>query len=181
VIVRRVSVVAVVVGVGLLASGCGGEPAPAESTPLFASEEEAFAAAEQTYREYVDAGNAIDLADPSSFEPVLALTTGEANSNERKSLTQMAAEGWTVSGDSKLIWFRGRTWDASAQHVAARACIDVTEVEVLDADGASQIRPDRRNRYAVDLGFDAVASAPVGLKIDSSTAVEDEECSATKE
>ncbi len=51
---------------------------------MFASEEEAFAAAEETYRAYVDALNQVDLSDPETFEAVYAWTTGDANADERK-------------------------------------------------------------------------------------------------
>ena len=65
--------------------GCGTPTDPAEPTPVFTSEEQAFAAAEETYRAYVDALNQVDLSDPATFEPVFALTTGEANAVRRES------------------------------------------------------------------------------------------------
>ncbi len=78
-----------------LLSGCTGEPAPVVSTPSFATEDEAFAAAEQTYRNYVDALNQVDLSDPATFEPVYAWTTGDANARARETFSQMHADGWT--------------------------------------------------------------------------------------
>ena len=75
-------VLALVTGV---ATGCFAQPDPEpESTPLFASEDEAFAAAEETYRQYVDALNQVDLSDPETFEDVYAWTTGEANAGARE-------------------------------------------------------------------------------------------------
>src|SRR5688500_5990965 len=68
---RSVALAAPALVTGLLA-GCAGDPEPAETTHGFASEEEAFAAAEETYRAYVDALNQVDLSDPETFEPVLA-------------------------------------------------------------------------------------------------------------
>ncbi|HOQ22628.1 MAG TPA: hypothetical protein PLN62_09415, partial [Microbacterium sp.] len=62
------------VGAALLAlalvTGCAPEPAPTPTPTGFASDDEAFAAAEATYRAYVDALNAVDLSDPATFEPV---------------------------------------------------------------------------------------------------------------
>ncbi|MET0860918.1 MAG: hypothetical protein ABW091_07810, partial [Microbacterium sp.] len=60
-------------------SGCTPQPAPTPTPTGFATEDEAFAAAEETYRAYVDALNQVDLSDPETFEPVYAWTTGEAN------------------------------------------------------------------------------------------------------
>ena len=62
-----------------LTTGCQPEPRRHPSAPAFANEEEAFAAAEETYRAYVDALNQVDLSDPETFEAVYAWTTGDAN------------------------------------------------------------------------------------------------------
>ncbi len=82
-----------------LATGCRPEPAPSPTAPVFSSEEEAFAAAEQTYRAYVDALNEVDLSDPATFEAVYAWTTGDANAQGSEDASvEMHADGWTVSG-----------------------------------------------------------------------------------
>lgn len=73
-------------------TACTPEPEPTP-TPPFATEAEAFAAAEATYRAYVDALNAVDLSDPATFEDVYAWTTGELNANDRRGLTNYHAEG----------------------------------------------------------------------------------------
>ncbi|MDN8549474.1 hypothetical protein PUW81_010175, partial [Microbacterium sp. NM3R9] len=78
----------------LLTAGCS-DPAPAASPTApaktaapteTASDEAVFREAEAAYRAYVDALNAVDLADPATFEPVFALTTGELRSSEEASL-----------------------------------------------------------------------------------------------
>lgn len=171
--------IAALLSAALLVGGCDGTPGPVKSTSLFATEDEAFAAAEATYRAYVDAGNGIDLSDPRTFEKALALTTGEANRNERKALTQMAADGWSVSGTTELLWFRGEEWTFSADRVSARACIDVSTVDVRDASGESQVKPDRRDQYAVDLVLLGSESAAHSLKIGAIEAIEDAKCMAS--
>ena len=51
----------------VLMSGCAADPSVEPTpTPTFANEDEAFAAAEATYRAYVDALNQVDLADPAT-------------------------------------------------------------------------------------------------------------------
>lgn len=176
VIRRRVLLVGALACAMLITSSCDGTPGPVgtSSAPLFANEAEAFAAAEETYRAYVDAGNAIDLAEPATFEAALALTSGELNASERKSLTQMHADGWEVSGATDLVWFEGDEFDS--EHLFAHACIDVSSIGLVDAQGVSQVQPDRRDRYAVDLTFVETSSAPQQLTIAKSTAVEDDRC-----
>ena len=97
--IRRAAAAAIVLALALgMTTACQPDPAPSASGPIFANEEEAFAAAEETYRAYVDALNQVDLSDPETFEAVYAWTTGEANAGARKSLLEMHADGWTVTG-----------------------------------------------------------------------------------
>ena len=74
-----------VMGGILLLAGCAPTPPGPSPEPsvVFMTDDEAFAAAEATYRAYVDALNQVDLSDPDTFEAVYAWTTGEANANAR--------------------------------------------------------------------------------------------------
>lgn len=158
-----------------MTTGCLAQP-EAEPTPLFSSEKEAFAAAEATYRAYVDALNEVDLSDPATFEGVYAWTTGDANSNERKSLSEMHADGWVVEGWSHVDLFDGREFDAESSEVTAVLCSNVSEVDVLDANGTSVVAEDRPDVYTLQIEF-VPAETPTGLAIESSNAIEDAVCS----
>lgn len=142
-IVRRVAVLAVVVGVGLLTSGCGGEPAPVESTPLFANEQEAFAAAEQTYRDYVDALNAEADGD-STIDPTTYLV-GEALETELDSRRELEANGQQIDGHLTVDRFRAVS-QSESDRVEADVCLDISETRILDTNGTDltpTTRPDR--------------------------------------
>lgn len=124
-------------------TGCTPPPAP-EPTPTFAGEEEAFAAAEATYRAYVDALNAVDLSDPETFEDVYAWTTGDANAGIRKSFSEMHADGLTVSGTTVATLIQPRqAGGAGNESVELAVCLDVSDVRLTDAAGASAVAPDR--------------------------------------
>ncbi len=99
---RSLTALALVAMVAPVVAGCAPDPAPAPTTAVsFSSEEEAFAAAEETYRAYVDALNQVDLSDPGTFEAVYAWTTGEANADERKvSHARCTRIDWSGSGSS---------------------------------------------------------------------------------
>ncbi len=84
-------------------TGCAPTPEPTEPTPLFTSEDEAFAAAEETYRAYVDALNQVDLSDPATFEDVYAWTTGDANANERKTFSRCMPTVGQSAGDTAIV------------------------------------------------------------------------------
>jgi hypothetical protein len=135
----------------LTLAGCT-TPEPTDPTPTptsaFASEEEAFAAAEATYRAYVDALNDVDLSDPETFEAVYALTTGEANAGERRSLSTMHADAWSVSGDTLVRSVEPGPVSADPDAVVLAVCSDVSGVEVSDANGASVVAADRPSLQA---------------------------------
>jgi hypothetical protein len=134
---------AALIAVTLSVSGCSGSPEPVETTPGFSSEEEAFAAAEETYRAYVDALNQVDLSDPETFEPVFALTTGDFESTERTNLSTMHADGWAVKGESLIRHLEPQSASPDFSSVKLIACIDVTRVQLVDETGVSMVGEDR--------------------------------------
>lgn len=154
---------AVALAVGLTA--CQPEPQPSASGPVFASEEEAFAAAEETYRAYVDALNQVDLSDPETFEAVYAWTTGELNATDREGLTGYHADGVTVSGASKIQRAELASWDEDGASVSLAVCLDVSAVSVVDAQGRSLVAPDRTDVQSL-LVSQSAAPSPTGLLIE---------------
>ncbi|MBG0718922.1 hypothetical protein G3N18_12785 [Microbacterium sp. 2C] len=145
------------VGAALLAlalvTGCAPEPAPTPTPTGFASDDEAFAAAEATYRAYVDALNNVDFADPATFEPALAWTTGEANAADKKDFSASHAEGERIEGDFKVHSFSAHNWYPAAQAVHGEACLDVSNTTIVDASGTSTVPPTRPPVVALQLTF----------------------------
>ncbi len=167
----RAAALLAVAAVALSACGPAAEPTPTP-TAAFASEEEAFAAAEETYRAYIAASNAVDYSDPESFASLETFTTGAYQSEEREGLSQMHAEGNSNVGDLKITWFRGVDVGADST-VTARTCNDVSETDLLDSNGDSIVPDSRPTHYAIDLTFAVVGDE---LRIASSEVVEDAEC-----
>lgn len=157
--------------VAVLLSGCAAEPSPeATPTPTFTSEAEAFAAAEATYRAYVDALNQVDLANPETFEAVYAWTTGEANVEGRELFSQMHADGWTVDGESVVT--RIESLGAADSTLAIGVCLDVSAVDVSDASGASVVADSRPDKQSIRIGFVLEPRSEYGLLIESLTGYE---------
>lgn len=157
-------------------SGCAPEPQPSPTpTPAFASEEEAFAAAEEVYRAYNEALNAIEPNDPRTFEDVYAFSSGTFAAADRENLSTMHAEGYTISGDAVVLSFTGEAAEEPYERVVATTCLDVSEVAVLDSSGASVVNPDRPPIYAIRLIFLATDE---GLRIDSAERIEDLSCAS---
>nr|WP_253941429.1 hypothetical protein [Microbacterium sp. SYP-A9085] len=143
-----------------LVTGCApqAEPTPTP-TPRFTSQAQAYQAAEATYRAYVDALNKVDLRDPATFEDVYKWETGEALNSEKKSLTKMHADGWTLTGDSVLTLIQAsRSVPYSPNSIAMDACVDVSTVDLLGKDGKSMVAPDRGDMQTIVVTFAAANS-----------------------
>ncbi|WP_458041609.1 MULTISPECIES: hypothetical protein [Bacteria] len=144
----------VVAALAALLAGCAADPvAKPTPTPTFGSEAEAFAAAEATYRAYVDALNQVDLADPETFEAVYAWTTGELNAGERQLFTRMHADGESVTGASSVQLFSPTSFDKTDLSVTADVCLDVSGVDVIDQRGVSVVAPDRVDIQSMRVKF----------------------------
>ncbi|MGV9192865.1 hypothetical protein ACQ143_00760 [Microbacterium sp. MC2] len=166
---------AALIAVVVLLSGCTPEPEPTPTPTGFASEAEAFAAAEETYRAYVEAGNQVDLSDPATFEPLFAWTTGELNELDRKSYSEFHAEQVTMTGAASLV--RTQPLAMTESVVTLAACVDVSDVVFFNSDGSTRTSPDRNPMQSVTVDLVEGAS-PTGLLIQTVGASEgDSACS----
>lgn len=169
---RRTPLVLALLSAGALAlSGCGGAPEPVETTPLFASEDEAFAAAEETYRAYVDAVN----SDRDNLEPAVSprdYLTGAALQVDIETRSQLNQAGLSVRGASHLVRFEGLS--ASGDLVRALVCLDAADTWVLDRAGTDVTPANRVLITALEVAF--VRSPKRGLLIEESTVRQDGEC-----
>lgn len=155
---------------------CSPTAAPSPTpTAAFASEEEAFAAAEETYRAYIDALSDADMADSSSLERVYDWLQGDAESTSRETFSELSAEGYVISGPTKYENFTGTLADTNSGQVQAGVCLDVGDVDVLNEDGHSIVSDDRPDHQSLSLVF-LPASTPTGLAIASTQPSDVETC-----
>jgi hypothetical protein len=140
---------AMVIGV---TTGCQPEPQPSPSTPIFATEEEAFAAAEETYRAYVDALNQ-RRADPASTPDPQVFLTGQALETDIDTQRQL---------DQADLALRGSTSISSVQRVSAQLdngsvrldiCLDSTGTRVLNGEGEDVTPSDRDSISLITVDF----------------------------
>ena len=161
--VRVVAALAVAV-VALASCAPGPAPTPTPSAP-FATEDEAFAAAEATYRAYVDALNQVDLSDPETFEPVYALTTGELNATDRQNFSEWQASGVKIDGDGSVTSIELVEVTRDVGKVTVHACYDVSKVDVLGPDGASLVDLSRPPIQSLSVTLVASQASLFGLAI----------------
>lgn len=162
--------------VTLSVSGCTmPSPEPTPSPTGFASEAEAFAAAEATYRAYIDALNQVDLSDPATFEPVFRLTIGNANAGERQSFSEMHANQWAKTGTTVVTAVQSRSYTPPTT-VVIEACVDVSAVDVRDAQGNTLVAADRPPRQAIGVSVRADPDSATGGLISELSGVESQVC-----
>lgn len=153
----RLRAAATLTGAGLafaMLAGCSPQPEPTPTgTPLFASEEEAFAAAEETYQAYTQALNNVDISDPDTFESVYEHTTGDFRSRDKKNLTSMHAEEYVMTGATTVVKFDGEQFDAAETSVTATVCIDVSQTDIQNSKGASVVPADRPGVFGATVIF----------------------------
>jgi len=161
-------------------SGCATEPAPAPTAsasnsptpaaPVFASDEEALAAATEAYANYLATYDAFWAGQAQKSE-YLELTTGSALASEESNLTQFESEGWkpvgTSSFDSITLQSLSQS-DSGEWEVRTYLCIDVSKGDVVDSQGMSVAKPDRPLRLPLEVAFVTPSPTSSDLKISES-------------
>ena len=143
-------------------SGCTPDGGPTPS-PTVSSSAEAFAAAEGTYRAYVDARNSVDLSKPSTFEPMFRWLTGDELANAKKSYSGMSAEGVVIHGSSHVVLVEPAS--ISNHDLDLAVCLDVSAVTIVDRDGKSLVSDDRPKVQPLDITFVRSTASPTGWLI----------------
>ncbi|WP_345751422.1 hypothetical protein [Microbacterium rhizophilus] len=150
-------------------AGCAATPAPdpsqspSPSATGFASEEEAFAAAEDRYRAYNAAVNAYYSGD-SSAEP-LDFLTGGVRETDAEIRRQAEAAGLRFEGETTLksIDRGGVTITAGLADVLLNVCVDDTDLRLINADGKDVTLPDAPKLYL--LGITMSGRQPDTMKV----------------
>lgn len=159
----------------LLLSGCLPQsptvmPTPQpSSTPVFASDEEALAAAEAAYAEYLRVSDAITAdggANPERIEP---LVTESQRKAALASFVVYATKGLRTEGASKHDSLALQHYSEPGEVILdLYVCVDVTDIRVLDASGADITPAGRVNRVPLEISY--VGSSAEDLKLDRSEA-----------
>ena len=157
----RVGKLRMAVGVGVLlaVSGCvGSEPLPTlpatpTATPIFASEEEALAAAADAYAEY---GATSDLIaseggeDPERIEPFV---TPERLPVEMKGFEALRDSGLRIVGSTTFEVLDLQRVDSYGEdlEVVFYACLDLSASRAVDADGVDVTPANREDRLMLEV------------------------------
>ncbi|WEO78420.1 hypothetical protein BJQ94_05125 [Cryobacterium sp. SO2] len=158
-------------------AGCAADPKPAApsstptATPVFASDEEALAAATEAYENYLSAYDAYWTGNATSKRDFLALSTGDAHEGEVESMAEWEEKGWTAVGSTTFDSMRLQSVsqsDSGQWVIRAYLCADSSRGDVVDASGASVAKSDRRLRLPLEVAFVTSSAESSDLKISES-------------
>jgi len=166
---RLVGAVAVI---GMLAlSGCVPEqviptlpPTPTDG-PLFASEEEALAAATAAYEAYLAVSGQVSADGGEHPERIEDVAVRDLLASSLEGFETLRKNGWRTTGQSRvarsILQFADLAVSAGPDVVAAYICVDVSDVDVLDSDGRSVVSAERPDLQVFEVSFDANDSGHV--------------------
>lgn len=146
----------------LLLSGCVPTP-PAETpiaspspTPVFASEEEALAAAEEAYAAYVALADQIFAEGGVNPERLSTVATGAFLEAAIEGFEIVQRDGWRSTGGTTFRDFELQSYSAGTREgvVTAYVCEDVSAVDVFDSSGSSVVSPGRPDSTTLQATFD---------------------------
>lgn len=165
--------------VALLLGGCVGVPgatptptaarsASPSPEPIFASDEEALAAAVEAYEAYSKASAAVtsdEGLDPERIDPTVTPSYGRQLRDEFRVIRDagLTMTGETVIENAKLAESR---YDERSAYVSIYFCRDVSSVRVFNADGADVTPADRDDRTPTQAFLVSVAENPTVLVVD---------------
>lgn len=124
-------------------------PAPSEA-PVFASDEEALAAAEEAYGAYMSAADEVIRGGGLSPELVEPYLSADLYQRDRESFEQFADNGWTGTGQAT---FTMRLQDFDSHVVISYVCDDYSQTDVVNGRGESVVDPNRTRRFPHEVTF----------------------------
>lgn len=149
----RPAAVALVMVAALSVSACA-PPSPAKppkpspsSTALFATDEEALAAAEEAYREYLSVVDGVLQAGGSDTTGLRAVAAGAALDQALSDAGEFASLGYRTVGTTALNAIVLQRVGVEAEDVTrvvdAYVCEDASQVDLINAEGTSLVSDSR--------------------------------------
>jgi len=137
------------------------DPSPTAS-PIFASDEEALAAAEAALTAYFEVSDAILRDGGLGSDRLESVSTDDVFSVEKAGHQQLIDRKWHSVGSTTVDTISLQVFDpyaaSGAELVTIYACVDISNVDVLDESGVSVISPSRQVRTPFEFGFTETAS-----------------------
>jgi len=143
-------------------TGCDGPsphvtvaPTPS-ATAVFASDEEALAAAEASYAAYLAIADEVFADGGADAERLREVATGDLLETELKGFKDVTEKGWRSTGGSTFDSMVLQRYDPHArpQEITVYLCDDISAVDVVGPDGTSVVSPTRPSRTLFQATFE---------------------------
>lgn len=139
-----------------LVSGCVVEPPPTPTpttppAPRFASDEEALAAAEEAYGAYLAVSDQVIRDGGTQPDRLKAFVSDPVYAEELKGMQRLADNGWRGVGHTSFTLILQQF---DEETLTAYSCDDVSQTDLIDATGASVVKPDRQTLLPFEVEFD---------------------------
>ncbi len=161
--VRRGAAVVVATGLALALAGCVGAPAPTPTPtsagtpePIFASDEEALAAAEAAYARFIEATTTVTNRGGASPEGLDSVASGDALEDERAAAARFREQGLRTTGtvSFRVDDVQSIAVDTNAVEITLYVCDDLRQVDLLNSAGDSLVVEGR----VVDVPYTVVVA-----------------------
>ncbi|MCB1282027.1 MAG: hypothetical protein KDB18_10950 [Salinibacterium sp.] len=133
------------------------EPGPG-ATPVFASDEEALAAATDAYAKYRSVLDEIFTKGGNDLSKLATVATGDQLQVEMSSFAEIKNRGLHSTGGTTFTTQGLQQYDPGSPDghsiVVAYICEDVSSVDVLNSSGESVVSPDRPDTSLYEVAFD---------------------------
>jgi hypothetical protein len=124
-----------------------------EPTPMFASDDEALAAAELAYRNYIAVSDEIARDGGAGVERLRPFVSSELFRQQEQEYGDVLAKGLRAKGSSSFDSFRLESYDTRAEIIRVYVCIRVSNIRVVNEDGLDVTPADRSNDLPLQVVF----------------------------
>ena len=170
---RALTTVAGVAIGALLLSGClpqqptATPPPEATAAPIFASDEEALAAATAAYAAYLAMSDQIAAEGGANPERLKPFVTADQLASASISFSVYQEKGLRAQGISTFDAVSVVQVDQAPNfaNVDIYLCLDVSKVRAIDKTGSVVTSDDRPDRLPLEIGFEVDDSVPPELKL----------------
>ena len=135
------------------------DPSPT-AEPIFASDEEALAAAEEAYGAYQEVEDEVSAEGGAQPERLEKVSVGDALESAREGMLTYSNLGYRSVGFTAyrlpaLQQFESYSPDGIGV-VSAYLCLDLGQLDVVDSNGFSVVADTRPNKQAFEITFDLI-------------------------
>jgi hypothetical protein len=176
---RRPTVVTVAIALVVTLTACtesaripDADPS-SEVAPLFASDDEALAAALDAYQSYIVVTNAVSASQDADTSLLSEVAVPSHVDTLSESIESLRAAGLRTEGQAVLeaISLQQTFEEANGDvTVVIYACLDLTNLRVVDAQGIDQTPPDREDLVGLEVELWAINDLAPYLKVAASEA-----------